>query len=84
MLLSECHGNTDSNPIEMSQDRIYSWNLKNEILEWEIKDCSYPVRNIKVPFSISVLKFYENVLYIGTREGKVEMFDLKYVCTFIE
>jgi len=77
-LLSECFGNSDSNPIEMSSDRVYSWK-KNEILEWEIKDSSGPLRKIQVPFNMSALLFHQDHLYIGTIEGKVEMFDLKYV-----
>jgi hypothetical protein len=81
LLLSECHGNSDVNPIEMSLDRIFSW-ANNEILEWEIKDSSYPLRRIKVFFNISALKFHQDILYIGTKEGTVEMFDLKYVSKY--
>lgn len=64
----------------MSKDSIYSWSNDNEIFEWEIRqNITVPQRIIRVPFNITCLFHHENVLYIGTREGIVHMFDLNFV-----
>lgn len=78
LLISECYGG-DSNPIEITEDKVYSWSNTNTILEWEISKSKYPIRHIHVPFHITCIYHYENLLYIGTSEGLVHMFDINFV-----
>ena len=65
----------------MFQDKIWTWNSLNEIVELDyINDSS---KCIQGPVALITCLFKDeedvNLLYLGTSHGTVEMFDLKFV-----
>jgi WD40 repeat protein len=69
------------NPIAMSQDKIWTWNSLNEILELDFMKNTE--KCLQGPISVISCLFKDehdvNLVYLGTQDGTVEMFDLKFV-----